>query len=92
MQLGKALLKNTFGGDVKSTSESDVSKHVEEMFESAMEVTDKCMMVTLFGECIGSKKEEMCVAALLGIWDYKGLYITHMAVTDQVFSVGKFGR
>ena len=84
VQLGKALLKNTFKGDVK--------KHVEEMFESAMEVADKYMMVTLFGEYIGSKKEEMCVAALLGIWDSNGLYITHMAVTDQFFSVSKFGR
>lgn len=83
VQLGKALLRNTYDGDVKL--------QIDETFKSALESPDKYMMVTLFGECLAKKDDTICIAALLGIWTDKGLYITYLSVSDQIFSRVKFG-
>ena len=82
--LGKLLLNNTY-------KDKDDQEQIEKIFKLALSVPEKYMMVTLIGEAIANK-EILCVAVLLGIWSEKGLYITHLSVSDQFFSRTKFGQ
>jgi hypothetical protein len=84
VQLGKALLRNSYV--------SEFHDELNRMFEFAKMEPEKFMMVMLIGECVARKdKDYLCVAALLGVWNDKGLYITHMSVSDQIFSKAYFG-
>ena len=84
VQLGKDLLRNSYV--------SEFHDELNRMFEFAKMEPEKFMMVTLIGECVARKdKNYLCVAALLGVWNDKGLYITHMSVSDQIFSKAYFG-
>lgn len=84
VSLGKVLLNNTY-------NDKNDQEHIEDIFKLALSVPNKYIMVTLIGEAI-AKKDILCIAALLGIRNGKGLYITHLAVSDQVFSKNKFGQ
>jgi hypothetical protein len=83
VKLGRALLRNTY-------TIKDDHEQIDLIFSNAKVVPEKYMMVTLFGESIGQSKDDnvLCIAALLGVWNEKGLYITHMSVSDQVFFQG----
>jgi hypothetical protein len=63
---------------------------IDQVIEAANRVIGRYMLVSLFGE-YKKKRGYVCVSSLLGIWSQAGLYVSHIAVTKDLFSKRNFG-
>ena len=63
---------------------------IDEVIKAANTQIGRYMMVSLFGE-YKKKRGYVCVSSLLGIWSIAGLYISHIAITQDLFSKRNFG-